>query len=397
MLDNINFILGRNSELFKDDLKKYENHLSQIIQDSSFLIIGGAGSIGSALSIEVFKRKPKKLHIVDISENDNVELVRRIRSSIGYIKGEFETFSIDCSSHEFRHLMNNNGSYDYIFNLSALKHVRSEKDPYTLMRMIDTNILNVVNLLRLSKENNVKKFFCVSSDKASNPVNMMGASKRIMEMFLTDKNNDMTTSTARFANVAFSNGSLLYGFTQRFLRKEPLSAPVDIKRYFVTSKESAELCLLSGILGKNNETYFPKLIRTIHLINFADIAKNYLNALGYEPYLCESEDQARDISSKIIEKKMWPCFFFESDTTGEKTYEEFYTEDEKVDLESFQSIGIIKDKKNINSSKLRYFLSELEAIKKSNKWDKKDILSLFRFMLPNFNHIEKDKYLDQKM
>lgn len=397
MLDNMNFILGRDYELFENDLKKNEIQLSQIIQDSSFLIVGGAGSIGSALSIEIFKRKPKKLHIVDISENDNVELVRRIRSSIGYIKGEFETFSIDCSSHEFRQLMHDNDSYDYIFNLSALKHVRSEKDPYTLMRMTEVNILNTVNLMKLSKEKNIKKFFCVSSDKASNPVNMMGASKRIMEMFLKDENYDLITSTARFANVAFSNGSLLHGFTQRFLRKEPISAPVDIKRYFVSSKESAELCLLSGILGKNNETYFPKLINDIHLVNFAEIAKNYLNALGYDPFICKSEDQAREISSKIIEKKMWPCFFFKSDTTGEKTYEEFYTEDETIDLESYQSIGIIKDKKNFNSSKLKYFLSEIEAIKKSNKWDKNDIISLYKYMLPNFKHLEKDKYLDQKM
>ncbi|MDQ7042740.1 MAG: UDP-N-acetylglucosamine 4,6-dehydratase, partial [Sulfurimonas sp.] len=289
-------LIGRKKELFTDDILDSASELKKIISSSIFLVIGGAGSIGQAVTKEIFKRQPKKLHVVDISENNMVELVRDIRSSFGYIDGEFSTFALDIGSVEYDAFIKNDGKYDYVLNLSALKHVRSEKDPYTLMRMIDTNIFNTDKTIKQSIENGVKKYFCVSTDKAANPVNMMGASKRIMEMFVNRNSLNIKVSMARFANVAFSDGSLLHGFNQRIAKNQPIVAPNDIKRYFVTPQESGELCLMSCIFGENRDIFFPKLSENLHLISFADIAVKYLEGLGYEPYLCESEDEARELA-----------------------------------------------------------------------------------------------------
>ena len=238
-------LIGREKELFTEDIQRNEKALSEIVSSSRFLVIGGAGSIGQAVTKEIFKRSPLKLHVVDISENNMVELVRDIRSSFGYIDGDFQTFALDIGSAEYDAFWNNDGEYDYVLNLSALKHVRSEKDPFTLMRMIDVNIFNTEKTIRQSIEKGVKKYFCVSTDKAANPANMMGASKRIMEMYLMKYSEEISISTARFANVAFSDGSLLHGFNQRIQKHQPIVAPNDVKRYFVTPKESGELCLMS--------------------------------------------------------------------------------------------------------------------------------------------------------
>ena len=308
-------LIGRDSELFEDDIQKHDSELRRIVLSSSFLVMGGAGSIGQAVVKEIFKRNPKKLHVVDISENNMVELVRDIRSSIGYIDGEFATFALDIGSIEYDAFIKADGKYDYVLNLSALKHVRSEKDPFTLMRMIEVNIENTDKTVKQSFESGSKKYFCVSTDKAANPVNMMGASKRIMEMFLMRRSLEIPISTARFANVAFSDGSLLHGFNQRIQKKQPISAPSDVKRYFVTPKESGELCLMSCLLGENRDIFFPKLSAKLNLITFADIAVKYLENIGYEPYLCKSEDEARDLVKTLPDEGKWPCYFFQSDTT----------------------------------------------------------------------------------
>ena len=267
-------LIGRSKELFFNDVKKHEEELGQIVSSSSFLVIGGAGSIGQATVKEIFKRGPKKLHVVDISENNLVELVRDIRSSYGYIEGDFRTFALDISSEEYDMFIENDGKYDYVLNLSALKHVRSEKDPYTLMRMINVNILNTEKTLKQAITKKAKKYFCVSTDKAANPVNMMGASKRIMEMFLMRRSEQIKISTARFANVAFSDGSLLHGLDQRIKKQQPIVAPNDVKRYFVTPKESGELCLMSCIFGENRDIFFPKLSEELHLITFPILQLN---------------------------------------------------------------------------------------------------------------------------
>ena len=388
-------IIGRKKTLFLNDLKHFNNTLENYVSKSKFLVIGGAGSIGQAVTKEIFKRNPKLLHVVDINENSMVELVRDIRSSLGYIKGYFETFAIDCGSKIFFQLLDNN-SYDYILNLSAIKHVRSEKDPYTLMRMIDVNITNTVNIQNRIINKNVKKYFCVSSDKATNPVNMMGASKRIMEIMLLQNSENIHVSTARFANVAFSDGSLLMGFNNRLLKKQPISAPVDVLRYFITPEESGLLCLFSCLLGENKDIFFPKLNEKLHQQTFSNIAERYLKNNGFEPYICKSEDEARYKINELIQKNKWPCWFFRSDTTGEKGYEEFYQIQQKLDLNSFSEIGVIKSNKDKKIDQKRFFI-ELDEIKANKSLEKKDLVEFFKKYLTEFDHVEKNKNLDEKM
>lgn len=390
-------IIGRETALFSSDIKFFSKELSEKIQSSRFLVIGGAGTIGQAVTKEIFKRDPRALHVVDISENNMVELVRDLRSTQGYGSGDFKTFSVDCGSVEFEALMASEGPYDYVFNLSALKHVRSESDPYTLMRMIMVNVFNTIKTLRLASKMGAKKYFCVSTDKAANPVNMMGASKRIMEMFLMRESLTQDISMARFANVAFSDGSLLHGFNQRFTKKQPFSAPNDVRRYFVTPQESGELCLLSGLLGENRDIFFPKLSEKLHLITFSEIAVRYLRERGYEPYECESEDEARDRAEELIANKQWPCYFFKSDTTGEKDFEEFFTDNEDLDMERFETVGVIKNQPDFDEAKLDDFMVGIEALREKGTWTKDDIVKLYFGLLPEFAHKETGKYLDQRM
>ena len=395
-MDVLNLI-GRDSGLFVADMKKYENNLSQIVSESSFLVLGGAGSIGQAVAKEIFKRNPKKLHLVDISENNMVELVRDIRSSFGYIDGDFQTFALDIGSVEYDAFIKNDGKYDYVLNLSALKHVRSEKDQFTIMRMIETNIFNTDKTIKQSIKKGAKKYFCVSTDKAANPVNMMGASKRIMEMFAHKNSDKIDISMARFANVAFSDGSLLHGFNQRIQKKQPIVAPNDIKRYFVTPKESGELCLMSCIFGENRDVFFPKLSENLHLISFADIAVKYLRKLGYEPYLCESEDEARKLLSDLLSQDKWPCLFTQSDTTGEKDFEEFFTNNEILDMVRFENLGIIKNKIDFDLDNLEMFEKQINSFKQNLSWTKQDIVNEFFKLIPDFRHKETGRYLDGKM
>ena len=390
-------LIGREKELFTEDIKGHNKELKTIISSSTFLVIGGAGSIGQAVTKEIFKRNPKKLHVVDISENNMVELVRDIRSSFGYIDGEFATFALDIGSIEYDAFIKNDGNYDYVLNLSALKHVRSEKDPFTLMRMIETNIFNTDKTIKQSIENGTKKYFCVSTDKAANPVNMMGASKRIMEMFVHRNSEKITVSMARFANVAFSDGSLLHGFNQRIQKQQPIVAPNDIKRYFVTPQESGELCLMSCIFGKNRDIFFPKLSENLHLISFADIAVKYLENLGYEPYLCKDEDEARALAKTLPQEGKYPCLFTSSDTTGEKDFEEFFTDSETLDMERFSNLGVIKDEADFNEVLLNAFEKTIKGFKSNLAWEKKEIVEEFFKMIPDFGHKETGKYLDGKM
>ena len=390
-------LIGRSGAIFSQDIASKEEDLRKIIGRSRFLILGGSGSIGQSVVREVFKRDPKVLHVVDISENNLVELVRDIRSTVGYGSGDFRTFALDCGSVEFIACVKAEGPYDYVFNLSALKHVRSEKDPYTLMRMIMVNVFNTIKTLRLAKEMGAKNYFCVSTDKAANPANMMGASKRIMEMFLMRESLTQNISMARFANVAFSDGSLLHGFNQRFAKRQPLSAPNDVRRYFVTPQESGELCLLSGLLGENRDIFFPKLSEKLHLITFSEIAVRFLREHGYEPYECESEDEARNRSEELIAKKKWPCYFFKSDTTGEKDFEEFFTDNEDLDMDRFDTVGVIRNQPDFDETKLDEFMEGINALRDKETWKKDEIIKLYFSLLPEFSHKETGKYLDQKM
>ncbi|WP_266157809.1 UDP-N-acetylglucosamine 4,6-dehydratase [Dyella silvatica] len=390
-------MIGREQPLFDVDVQREEKELSARVAASRFMVIGGAGSIGQAVTREIFKRRPKALHVVDISENNMVELVRDIRSTLGYIDGDFRTFAIDCGGREYEALLQAERGYDYVLNLSALKHVRSEKDPFTLMRLIEVNVLNTIKTIELAREHGARKYFCVSTDKAANPVNMMGASKRIMEMFLMRSSMELPISTARFANVAFSDGSLLHGFNQRFTKRQPISAPNDVRRYFVTPQESGELCLMSCLLGGNRDIFFPKLSESLHLTRFSDIATRYLESLGYEPYACDSEEEARDRSAELIARRQWPCYFFASDTTGEKDFEEFFTHSETLDLQRFTSIGVIKNTPDYDEAKLGHFLNTIRTIRGGASWEKEAIVDLFNHMIPDFAHKETGKYLDGRM
>ena len=396
MFIDIYKIIGRQHKLFSHDISENNCYMTSIIKKSSFLVIGGAGSIGRATVKEIFRRNPKLLHVIDINENNLAELVRDLRSTYGYISGEFKTFAIDIGSRIYEKFIKDFGKYDYILNFSALKHVRSEKDIYTLMRIIEVNILNTIKTIEQSIRGKAKKYFCVSTDKATNPVNMMGASKRIMELFLIKYATSICISTARFANVAFSDGSLLYSFIQRIQKKQPIVAPLDVKRYFITPQEAGELCLLSTILGETKEIFFPKLTEKLALTKFSDIAKRFINSLGYEPHICQTEEEARTLAPLMPEQRKWACYFTVSDTTGEKNFEEFYTVDERVDYSRFSDVGIIKSGLPLKEDKLKKFLQEIEKLYTTG-WSKQDIIDLFNYILPNFNHKETGKYLDEKM
>lgn len=396
-MQSILHLIGRQHALFSDDLKTHEAALAEAVRGARFLVIGGAGSIGQAVTKELFKRKPRKLHVVDLSENNMVELVRDIRSTFGYIDGDFRTFILDVGSLEYDAFWKADGTYDYVLNLSALKHVRSEKDPYTLMRMIEVNVFNTLKTLQQSHANHVKKYFCVSTDKAANPANLMGASKRIMELYLMQQSEHQCLSTARFANVAFSDGSLLQGFEKRLQKRQPLVAPIDVKRYFVTPQESGELCLMSTIFGENRDIFFPKLSESLHLITFSDIAVRFLNANGYEPYLCQTEDEARQLIHHLPQKGQWPCLFTPSDTTGEKDIEEFYTGNEVLDLNRFINLGIIKNDPVYDAGMLDHFSTSIQQLRQAGRWTKEQLVALIFDLLPTLDYVEKGKYLDAKM
>ena len=396
MLDILK-IIGRSDELFAGDVGRHEEKLQSIISESSFLVLGASGSIGQAVSREIFKRNPKKLHLVDINENNMTEVVRDLRSTYGYTDGEFGTFILDIGSVEFDAMIKNSSGYDYVFNLSALKHVRSEKDPYTLMRMIKVNIFYTEQTIRQTAEMGCKKYFCVSTDKAANPVSMMGASKRIMEMFLMRSSQQQNISTARFANVAFSEGSLLQSFSLRLAKQQPLVGPSDIRRYFVTPAESGELCLMAGLFGENRDIFFPKLREDIHLITFAEIADRFLQAHGYRAYQCASEQEARTLAASLPAKGQWPVYFTPSDTSGEKKFEEFYTGTEILDMASFDNIGVIKNELAYDPELLRLFEAEISEMLVRRAWTKADLVGLFKRMLPEFAHMETGKFLDGKM
>lgn len=397
---NILKLVGRKKPLLANDVSNKNDMLLSLVEKSKFLVLGGAGTIGQAVTKEIFSRNPQKLHVVDISENNMVELVRDLRSSYGYIDGDFQTFALDIGSTEYDAFIESDGEYDYVLNLSALKHVRSEKDPYTLMRMIDTNIFNTEKTLKQSIEKGTKKYFCVSTDKAANPVNMMGASKRIMEMYLMKYANDIDISMARFANVAFSDGSLLHGFNKRIEKNQPIVAPNDVRRYFVIPKEAGELCLMSCLLGENGDIFFPKLSEDLHLVTFSSIAEKYLEYKGYEPKLCKDEDEARLMAQSLSanDTKHWPCLFTASDTTGEKDFEEFFTENEILDLETFTNLGVIKNSHvECDIALLDNFSHTIHNFRKEKQWTKQQIVDLFFTLIPGFGHKETGKYLDGKM
>ncbi|MDA9012524.1 polysaccharide biosynthesis protein [Alphaproteobacteria bacterium] len=386
-------IFNRTSSLTKQDVAANESQLKDIIQKSSFLVVGAAGTIGSAVSREIFSRHPKLLHICDINENNLVELVRDLRSSFGNGSSELKSFCVDLGSDIFDALIHNNEHYDYILNLSAMKHVRSERDAYTLMRMLETNVTNSLKLAKMSDKMKAKKYFCVSTDKAANPTSLMGASKLIMEREHFSDTLNVNVSMARFANVAFSDGSLLHGFKMRIEKKQPITAPYDIKRYFITQKEAGEICLLSSLLGSHRQIFFPKLFASSDLIDFRSIALRFLEKLGFVAMECSSEEEARDRAAHE-DGRTWPCYFFKSDTTGEKPFEEFFTKNENTDVTRFNGLGVINSQKHFQSFDIS---TQLTNLRKSGSWNKAEIVQLIESYLVDYQHEDKGRFLDEKM
>ena len=388
-------ILKRKKTPFFEDLIGHQENITKIINKSSFLILGGAGSIGQSIVKILFANNPQKIHVIDISENNIVELVRDLRSSYGYIDGEFKVLSLDISSEEFDKYFEKNHNFDYVFNLTALKHVRSEDEVFTLMRLVNTNILNTKKNIELCIKYKIKNYFSVSSDKAASPVNLMGASKKVMEDLIFTYSDKIKVNTARFANVAFSDGSLLYSFVKRIEKKQPISSPIDIKRYFINHEDAGQICIFSSLIGNKNEIFFPKLSNSFDEIFFHDLALSFLKKNNLEPIICKTEQEARDMISKINLSKLWPCYFFKTDTSGEKYSEKFYHEGEIINLNKYNNFGIVKP--YFNKTKIKSFISDLNKIKKKSTWKKEDFIKLFKNYLGKFSHSNKTKSLNQKM
>jgi len=451
-------ILKRSGSMFAEDLESHRAQIEACVRGARIMVIGAAGSIGSAFVRQLAPFRPAALHLVDISENNLVEVVRDLRSALIALPDDFKTFAVAMGSLEFDRLLDAERAYDYVINFSALKHVRSEKDPYSLMRMVHTNVVAVKALLDRLAGTSTRKHFSVSSDKAANPANIMGATKIFMERVLLTYADRIPFSTARFANVAFSDGSLLHGFLQRLAKGQPFAAPYDVRRYFISHEEAGQLCLLSCFLGDNRDIYFPKLDEGSDLLTFAEIAVMVLEAHGFKPDLCASEEEAKEKAArmgligdsapinfpvnfpspqnakkqdltpgvtsgdpaKVLNGKIgalssirdsaaqrvgrggvgvrsWPCYFFASDTTGEKPYEEFYTAADAVIMDRYRQVGVISQPPWTDREKIDQALAAFARIREKDQWRKEEMVEAIKIIVPELEHEEKGKNLDQKM
>lgn len=391
-------ITSRSGSMFAVDIEANKEQLKQEIEEKSLLVIGGAGSIGSSYIRAVLPFKPSKLVVVDLSENGLVELTRDLRSTHGmYIPKEYRTYTLNFADPIFERIFREEEGFDIVANFSAHKHVRSEKDKYSVQALIENNVIKAKGLLDLLAEYPPRHFFCVSTDKAANPVNIMGASKRIMEDMIMAYAAKFKVTTARFANVAFSNGSLLDGFVDRIMKRQPLAAPRDVRRYFVSPEESGQICMLACILGRNGEIFFPKFGEE-KMMTFSSICDRFLETLGYEKKECATDEEAKRFASEMLEgSKIYPVVYFNSDTTGEKDYEEFYVSGEKLNMERFNSLGVIEEVSKRPLEEIDAFFVELEVIFASPSFTKEEVVEAIRRFIPNFEHEEKGKNLDQKM
>ena len=391
-------ITRREESMFSSDLITYQGALNKELNGSTVLVIGGAGTIGISFIKALLKFEVKSLVVVDTSENGLTELVRDLRSSEDYhLPKDFTTYPLSYSDRVFENIFRERKGFDVVANFAAHKHVRSEKDQHSVQAMINNNVIYAKKLLDLLVEFSPRHFFCVSTDKAANPVNIMGASKKLMEDMIMSYSDKIPVTTARFANVAFSNGSLLFGFIERMFKRQPLSSPTDVKRYFVSPEESGQICLLACILGQSGEIFFPKLDRENHEMTFSDIAESFLSSLGYEPIYCSNEKAARDAAANLDENmNTYPVFFFESDTTGEKSFEEFFTDNENVDMDRFSGLGVVTERET-SSVNINEILDNLNDLFERPVYSKNEVVTILKSYLHNFDHQEKGKYLDQKM
>jgi FlaA1/EpsC-like NDP-sugar epimerase len=393
------YVTYRDESLLKADFLKYDAEMQKRITGKSVLVIGGAGTIGSSYIKAILKFKISKLVVVDINENGLTELVRDLRSSAGYnIPDVFINYPVNFGDRVFEKIFHHHGPFQIVANFAAHKHVRSEKDIYSIEAMIENNVLRARKLLELLLQEPPEHFFCVSTDKAANPVNIMGASKKLMEEMIMAYSTKLPIKTARFANVAFSNGSLPLGFLDRLNKRQPWSCPKGIRRFFVSPQESGELCLMASIMGESGDIFFPKLDEAKDMIPFEQIALDLLNALGLKADICQSEEEARQKALMLNETSIsYPIYFFGSDTSGEKSFEEFYTENEILEKESFINLGVVKNSKKRSIMEIDLIFDQLNSLFESQNITKASIVDILKVYLPNFDHIETGKGLDSKM
>jgi len=391
------YITKREISLFDEDIEKYKAQLTANIKGKSVLVIGGAGTIGSSYIKAILHFQPAKLYVVDTNENGLTELTRDLRSIEGqYVPSDYKTYPMNFGDNVFRKMFVNEGPFDVVANFAAHKHVRSEKDHYSIEAMIDNNVFKAKEFLDLLTAHKPKHFFCVSTDKAANPVNVMGASKKLMEEVIMAYSNEIKITTARFANVAFSNGSLLDGYIQRIFKKQPISCPSDVKRFFVSPQESGQICMLACILGESGEIYFPKL-KDDQMVNFKEITIDFFKEMVIPMVECVSEDEAKQKASQMSIEDPHPVYFFESDTSGEKLYEEFYTSTDELDMVKYRGMGVIKNAAKPSIAQVSDCILDLKSLMQSDGYDKSSIVALMKKYLPDFDHIETGKSLDQKM
>lgn len=391
------YITKRKESFFADDIRKNAALLSEKIAGKSVLVIGGAGTIGSSYIKAILKFKPGKLYVVDTNENGLTELTRDLRSETDqFVPDEFLTYPMSFGDPVFKKMFQEEGPFHIVANFAAHKHVRSEKDKYSIEAMIDNNVFKAKEFLDLLLENKPEHFFCVSTDKAANPVNVMGASKKLMEEVIMAYSSSLQITTARFANVAFSNGSLLAGYVERLFKNQPISCPGDVKRFFVSPEESGQICMLACMLGNSGEIFFPKLAEE-EMTYFKAITEDFFNVSQKEVFHCSSEEEAKMRAASRTENDPYPVYYFNSDTSGEKLYEEFFTETDEVDNDSFSSLGVIKNARKSEITTIETTIDELKSLMNSGNHDKTAIVDLLKKYLPDFQHIETGKSLDQKM
>lgn len=391
-------ITHRQHSLFADDIQNHFKEIESEVKGRSLLVIGGAGSIGSSFIKALLPFNPSKLVVIDLNENGLAELVRDIRSTYGlYVPDEFRCYTLNFADPIFERIFREEKGFDIVANFSAHKHVRSEKDRYSVQALIENNDIKAKKLMDLLTEYPPKHFFCVSTDKAANPVNIMGASKRIMEDLVMAYNKYFKVTTARFANVAFSNGSLPDSWIHRLQKKQPLAAPSDVKRYFVSPEESGHICMLACILGKPGEIFFPKLGED-QMLTFSSICDKFITANGLEKDSCSSDNEAKQKAAALgWNDKKYPTVYFDSDTTGEKAYEEFFIPGEIIDMQRFQALGVVKQTTRHEIAEMNGFFDKLEAIFAREDFTKAQVVETIKEFIPNFEHEEKGKNLDQKM
>ena len=391
------YITKRSISLFASDIEKYSSQLTKKIEGKNVLVIGGAGTIGSSYIKAVLKFKPAKLVVVDINENGLTELTRDLRSAPNqYVPEEYITYPMSFGDPVFEKMFLANGPFEIVANFAAHKHVRSEKDQFSIEAMIENNVFKAKTFLDLLLKNKPEHFFCVSTDKAANPVNVMGASKKLMEEVIMAYSSEIQITTARFANVAFSNGSLLAGYVERLFKNQPISCPSDVKRFFVSPEESGQICMLACMLGKSGEIFFPKLEEE-EQVYFKAITEDFFKVSNRKITLCNSEVEARNLAYKLKENDSYPVYFFGSDTSGEKLYEEFHTDTDEIDLKQFESLGVIKNARKLPLNQIENCIFDLKNLMHSGDYDKQLIVDSLKKYIPDFQHIETGKSLDQKM